>query len=196
MDKISPDINQMIKDEADIILYKEELFTLLSKYGVPYITGSYALNLMTWRDLDIYIQKENMNEAEFFQLGAEINKRYQPVKMSNRNERITQTKGLPFGLYWGVYFGNERQGAWKIDIWAVDQKECRRLLKFCDDIAAKLTPLSKQIILTIKSVCWQDPEYRRSYTSTDIYEAVLDKGITTLEEFRTNLQIKAGANMK
>jgi hypothetical protein len=193
MDKRIPDINQLIKDEADDILYRQELLTILSKYGVPYITGSYSLNLMTWRDLDIYIQKDNMNEAEFFQLGAEINKRYQPVKMSYRNERITQTKGLPFGLYWGVYFGNERKDAWKIDIWAVNENECGRLLKFCDDIAAKLTPSSTQNILTIKSNCWQDPDYRRSYASSDIYDAVLEKGITSLEEFRSYLIGKSNA---
>ena len=191
MDKAIPDINQLIKDEADDILYGQELFAILSKYGVPCITGSYALNLMTWRDLDIYIQKDNINEAEFFQLGAEVNKRYHPVKMSYRNERITQTKGLPVGLYWGVYLGNERKGAWKIDIWAVNENECRQLVKFCDDIAVKLTPSTTQIILTIKSNCWQDPEYRRSYTSSDIYEAVLDKGITTLEEFKAYLKAKA-----
>jgi hypothetical protein len=190
MNKTMPDINQQIKDEADDILYNQGLFAILSKYGIPHITGSYSLNLMTWRDLDIYIQKENMNENEFFQLGAEINKKYHPVKMSYRNERITQTEGLPLGLYWGVYLGNERKGAWKIDLWAVDENECYHLVKFCDDIALRLTTLSKQIILTIKSGCWQDPEYRRSYTSSDIYHAVLDNEVTSLEEFRSYLKMK------
>ena len=191
MHKTIPDINQLIKKEADDILYNKELFSILSNYGIPYITGSYSLNLMTWRDLDIYVQKDNMSEADFFQLGAEINKRFSPMKMSYRNERITQTKGLPVGLYWGVYFGNERKDAWKIDIWAIDEKECHRLLKFCSDIAAKLTSLSKKIILNIKSYCWQDPQYRRSYTSKDIYEAVLDQGITNLEEFKEYLKVGA-----
>ena len=187
-----PDINQLIKSEADDILYRQELFSMLSRYGVPYITGSYALSLMTWRDLDIYIQKEDMSEVDFFRLGAEMNKHFHPVKMNYRNERIAQTQELPTGLYWGVYFGNERKDAWKIDIWAVDEKECRKLLKYCDDIAVKLTPLSKQTILTIKSHCWQDPEYRRSYTSKDIYAAVLDHGITNLEEFNIYLQTRLG----
>ena len=185
------DTNQQIKKEADDILYRQELFSIISGYGIPHITGSYALNLMTWRDLDIYIQKENMTEAEFFQLGAAINLQFRPVKMSYRNERITKTKGLPHGLYWGVYLGNERKDAWKIDIWAVDEKECQRLLKFCNEIAARLTPISVKTILGIKSICWQDSEYRRSYTSSDIYEAVLVHGITGLKEFRNYLQIKS-----
>jgi hypothetical protein len=190
MDKIAGDINQQIKQEADDILYTQGLFGMLSKYGKPFVTGSYVLNLMTWRDLDIYLQKENMGEEEFFKLGTELNDRFHPEKMSYRNERIKQTQGLPAGLYWGVYFGNERKGAWKIDIWAVDEKECRQRINFCDDIAARLDPFSQKKILAIKSYCWQDPEYRRSYTSNDIYKAVLDKGVANLEEFKIYLQTK------
>lgn len=182
------DINKLIRKEAEDILFANGLLSVLKKYGTPHITGSYALDLMTWRDLDIYIETENISEQKFFTLGSEINSRFNPVKMSYRNERIIQTQGLPVGLYWGVYFGNERKGAWKIDIWAVDAQECGQRIKFCDDIAQRLTPLSRQIILAIKSQCWQDAEYRRSYSSNDIYEAVLDNGITTIEDFRKYLK--------
>lgn len=178
------DINNLIRKEANDILFANGLLTVLKNFGTPHVTGSYALNLMTWRDLDIYLETESINEKIFFELGAEVQNLFNPVKMSYRNERITQTRGLPVGLYWGVYLGNEREGAWKIDIWAVDTQECRQRLQFCDDIARRLTPLFKQIILEIKSKCWQDPAYRRSYSSNDIYEAVLDKGITTFEDFR------------
>ena len=184
------DINNLIRKEADDILFANGLLSILKRSGTPHITGSYALGLMTWRDLDIYIETENISEENFFDLGAEINSLFNPVKMSYRNERITQTQGLPVGLYWGVYLGNERKGAWKIDVWALDARECRQRIKFCDDIAQRLAPLSRQIILTIKSQCWQDPEYRRSYSSNDIYDAVLDNGITTIEDFRKYLMRK------
>jgi hypothetical protein len=184
------DIDDLIRKEADDILFANGLLSVLKNFGTPLITGSYALKLMTWRDLDIYLETENISEKVFFALGVEIHNRFNPVKMSYRNERITQTQGLPVGLYWGIYFGNERKGAWKIDIWAVNAQECRQRLQFCDDIAQRLTPLSRQIILDIKSQCWQDPEYRRSYSSNDIYEAVLDKGITTIENFRKYLKSK------
>lgn len=180
-------INNLIRKEAENILFANGLLFLLKKYGNPQITGSYTLGLMTWRDLDIYIETENISEENFFELGAEINSLFNPVKMSYRNERITQTQGLPVGLYWGVYLGNERKGGWKIDIWAVDAQECRQRIKFCDDIVQRLTPLNKQIILDIKSQCWKDPGYRRSFSSNDIYKAVLDKGITTIEGFRKYL---------
>lgn len=178
------DMNSRIRKEADEILYDKGLFAMLKDFGKPHITGSYALNLMTWRDLDIYLETENITVENFFRLGTEINNRFTPVKMSFRNERITQTRGLPAGLYWGIYFGNERKGAWKIDLWAVNTDECRQRLQFCDDIAAKLAPSSREIIMAIKSACWQDPEYRRSYGSKDIYDAVLYEQVKTLAEFR------------
>src|SRR6266496_2697553 len=186
------DINNLIRKEADIILYEKGLLQILKSYGTAHITGSYALNLMTWRDLDVYLETGNMTEENFFKLGAEINAVFNPVKMSYRNERITKTKELPVGLYWGIYLGNEREGAWKIDLWAVDKRECGQRIKFCNEIAAKLTSSSREIILAIKSECWQDPEYRRSYGSKDIYEAVFSEQVKNIHEFKEFLKTKMG----
>jgi hypothetical protein len=184
------DISNLIRKEADGILYEKGFLSMLERFGTPHITGSYALNLMTWRDLDIYLEIESISAENFFVLGAEINRLFKPVKMSYRNERISRTDGLPVGLYWGIYLGNERKGAWKIDLWAVDANECRQRIKFCDDIATKLTPISREIILAIKSECWRDPEYRRSYSSKDIYETVLSNQVKNIEEFKQFLNPK------
>src|SRR5689334_17744917 len=113
--------DQLIRNEADEIIYKKGLHKILSAFGHPHYTGSYALKLMTWRDLDIYLQYENISEEKFFELGAEIVASFQPVKMSFRNERLARTQGLPPGLYWGIYLGDEKAGAWKIDIWAMNE---------------------------------------------------------------------------
>ena len=182
------DLNLLIKKEADEILFEKGLFSILSSIGKPHISGSYALDLMTWRDLDIYLQSDNIPEADFFALGSKICTALTPVKMSFRNELIGKTKNLPAGLYWGIYLGNERAGAWKIDIWAVNSSECQRLIEYCTDIKQKLTPATSLQILKIKSDCWQDPEYRRSYNSTDIYTAVIEKKITDIERFKIYLK--------
>jgi hypothetical protein len=183
-------INQQIKNEADYILTEKGLLHLLTKYGTPHISGSYALNLMTWRDLDIYLESENITEVDFFRLGGEIATLFNPVKMSFRNETIAKTPGLPSGLYWGIYLGNERNGAWKIDLWDVNSIEYQRLLQFCMAVQEKLTPEKTLQILNIKSQCWQDPAYRRSYVSMDIYKAVLDNKITDIQGFRDYLKFK------
>lgn len=125
-------LNSLIKKEADEILFEKNLFSILSSFGTPHISGSYALNIMTWRDLDIYLQVENISEMDFFVLGGKMCTAFKPVKMNFRNELIAKTKNLPTGLYWGIYLGNERTGAWKIDIWAVNASECQRLIKLSE----------------------------------------------------------------
>jgi hypothetical protein len=179
--------NDLIKKEADELLAGKGLIDLLKQFGIPHITGSYSLDLMSWRDLDIYLEADNITESVFFELGEKIVSIFQPLKMSFRNERLAQTKGLPAGLYWGIYLGNERAGAWKIDIWAVGSEECKKLLGYCNAILGQLTEEKRRYILEIKSKCWQDPEYRRSYSSADIYRAVLEKGITTYEGFKSRI---------
>jgi hypothetical protein len=177
-------LNEQIKHEADQLIYRKGLDKILQQYGRPHISGSYELNLMTGRDLDIYLEVTEFSERDFFLLGADLSAALQPVKMHFRNELIARTNGLPLGLYWGVYLGDERAGAWKIDIWCVDAEECRRLLNFCKAVKEKLTPGTAGDIMTIKSQCWSDPQFRRKYTSADIYNAVLKKGIRTVEDFR------------
>ena len=181
-------LNSAIKAEADEIFLNHGLLDILNSFGTPHITGSYALGLMTWRDLDIYLQVDNFSQTDFFKLGGKISAAFNPVKMSFRNELIAQTKGLPTGLYWGIYFGNERAGDRKVDIWAVSATECRRLIQYCTAIQQKLTPETISKILNIKSQCWQDPEYRRSYSSADIYDAVLEKNVSSIESFRKYLK--------
>lgn len=181
-------LNQLIKGEADAILNEQGLRSVLNQYGSAHITGSYALDLMTWRDLDIYLETDSIHVTEFFILGSKIASILKPVKMSFRNEIMGQTKGLPVGFYWGVYLGDERNGAWKIDIWAVDTAECKRLITYCTVIKQKLTPTLSHHIRDIKSQCWKDPGYRRDYISTDIYQAVLENNITGIEEFKHYLK--------
>lgn len=182
------DINAIIKNEADSMLFEKGLIDILSSFGTPYVHGSYLLDLMTWRDLDIYLQVENFSITDFFMLGEKICHSFEPLKMSFRNELKGKTQGLPNGLYWGVYLGNERAGAWKIDIWAVNQLECQNLLKYCHIIKQKLTPEFARRILEIKSACWRDAEFRRVYSSSDIYTAVLDNNVTTIDGFKNYIK--------
>lgn len=183
-------LNEQLHEEADDILNKKGLRKILGQHGIIHITGSYSLGLMTWRDLDIYLENETLTEQKFFDLGKDIVSLLHPLKMSFRNEQIAKTKGLPIGLYWGIYLGDEKKGSWKIDIWGLSSKECEQRLEFCNKIAERITHDSKMKILEIKSVCWMDPLYRKFYTSNDIYTAVLEKHVHDVESFKLYLQDK------
>jgi hypothetical protein len=176
--------NKEIKNEADDILFNKGIDVLLKKYGQPYYSGSYAMDLMTWRDLDIYLQVKHLDLAPFYDLGKEAGLLLKPVKMTFRNETIVHTPGLPNGFYWGIYLGNERKGSWKIDIWMMEEDECQKRVQWCEQLASKMSKEQKEIIIDIKSQCWEDPHYRKNFHSTDIYDGVMKHGIRNISEFR------------
>ena len=179
-----------IIEEATDLLENKGLRTILEKYGTVLPTGSYALDLMTWRDLDLYLISDRLLSADFFSLGAEINTLLNPVKMFFRNELLGKTKGLPIGLYWGIYLGNERDGAWKIDLWCVSEEEAAKRHRFCIEIDKKLNPRNRPIIRELKERCWKNKHYRKTFYSTDIYDAVFEHGISTFEGLKNFINSK------
>ncbi|MCW4019941.1 MAG: hypothetical protein NWF14_01745, partial [Candidatus Bathyarchaeota archaeon] len=84
-------LNSAIISEANTILHDYGLLDILGKYGNPILQGSYSLNLMTWRDLDILLEMEEINIKDFFALGLEIATKLKPRRMSFRNELVGKT---------------------------------------------------------------------------------------------------------
>jgi hypothetical protein len=177
------DLDAALHAEADDLLGRRGLTDLLSRAGPVHVSGSYALRLMTWRDLDIYLEAPAITVSEFFALGGRITELLDPWKMFFTNNRARSDVTYPPALYWGIRLGDIREGAWKIDLWAMDSAVCRSALENCDRIAARLTPESRQVILALKAQLWHHPAYRDTITSTMIYDAVLDQGVTDLDAF-------------
>ena len=179
---------EALRREGRRLLDETGLLALLSAYGRPHPTGSFVLDLMAWRDLDIELVAEALTVERFFDLGREIATRLKPARMSFRDERIMETPGLPNGLYWGIYLPEPE--AWKIDLWAVDQAEQDRRSPYAAWVQNALTAESRRTILEIKSAVWNDPGYRRAYSSKDIYDAVLSEGVADLTGFLGYLRSK------
>ncbi len=187
MDEDLIKLDEAIRAEADGMLDSQGLRKLLGEYGKVHIAGSYALRLMVWRDLDIYLEADDLSLSAFFDLGGKIAASLEPVWMSFRNHRL---QPLPTGLqslYWGVRLGDIHQGAWKIDIHAMDSWTCTQQLAGSMQLVARLNEQSRLRILDIKSQCWQLPQFRKEFTSMDIYEAVLDHGVTDMTGFRKHM---------
>ncbi len=165
---------------------------ILSRHGEVHVVGSYALGLMTWRDLDLHVVRDSIQVDDFFVLGGRVASLLKPHRMHFRDETTVRTEGLPRGLYWGVYLGDERAGAWKIDIWLTDRAGFEPIRKYGEALAARLTEHTRGIIVAIKAACWRHPEYRRGFTSADIYAAVLDRGVRDVEGFWKDLQTTKG----
>lgn len=176
-------LNSILMAEANEILHKYGLLHLLNKYGTPIVTGSYSLELMTWRDLDINLEIDKISEADFFELGKEILLTLKPESMHFRNEFIAKTAGLPIGLYWGIYTALRFPKVWKIDLWAMDSPQVTLQQKTLNDLKSKITNDTRPIILMIKNHFCKHPEYRRGFNSMDIYNAVIKKDIKSIKDF-------------
>src|SRR3954468_6024179 len=105
-----------IRKEAGTMLHGQGLLTTAQQFGETFVGGSYFLDLMVWRDLDVYIKAPDVSIADFFALGVEVTERFDAWKSFFTDNRARD----PGGLYWGIRLGDLSEGAWKFDIWAVD----------------------------------------------------------------------------
>jgi len=183
---MSSDLRQQdvrLRQEANTLLTDRGLLALLADYGKVHLSGSYALQLMSWRDLDIYMEAPNITADDYFELGRRIYGLLTPFKMHFNDHREHPLDGGIKGLYWGLYLGDVTREAWKIDLWTFDSATCRNRLIHNEGIRKRLTPETRTAILEIKSQLWNHPEYRKTLTSQMIYDAVLDSGIRDIEAF-------------
>lgn len=183
-----------LQDEAFRVLRDLGLIEKLKKYGLPQIIGSVSLGLMTWRDIDIEVVVKTLQRSFVVEIIA-----YLIEKVKNRvdlvfiDNSLCGRQRMPKGIYLGVkYFPDDlspeetkstSDKLWKIDIWFVTEGSVRT-----KQIQQKLTEEYKKTILGIKNILSRSPKYRKEIFSVDIYEAVLEKGVKNIEEFRTYLQ--------
>jgi hypothetical protein len=175
------ELNEKISNEANYILKDLGLMEILQQYGQPFVHGSYSLNLITWRDLDIYLEDNELSQSKFFDLGKNLSTCLKPSKMNYRNELNGLSPHLPRGLYWGTYTTIVNED-WKIDVWAIDSSQFKQKQKEFAELQSKINETNRATILKIKSNFYQHPDYRKKFFSVDIYEAVFN-GIKSSEEF-------------
>jgi hypothetical protein len=171
--------NTELKKEADLLVLQCGLAELLAIYPAWFIGGSYSYDLMCWRDLDIYVLDPSPNLKQCFEVGYELTLRLAAKKSFFTNN----VGGEPSGLYWGIRLGDVRQGAWKLDLWFIDQIGYQQHAVYSSNMVEKLTPENRAIILRIKEEYWQQACYRDTVSGDMIYRAVIDKGIKTVSEF-------------
>jgi len=145
--------------------------------------------LMAWREMDVHLVREPIDRSAFFALGGRVAALLSPAHALSRRAAWRGLKSAR-GLDWGIQLGEVHQGGWKIDVWATGPRGLGRVQEYCDAIEKQLTESSRLAILKIKSECWRHPEYRRAFSSADIYSAVLDHRIRSVDEFWAHLRQK------
>ena len=170
------------KEKADYFLYECGLLEELKKYGVPHIIGSYRMDMMAWNDLDIDIENEGMSMEKLYRLTAYILEKFHPVWYEAKEEVNAEGKTVWFQGFETLITGE----LWNFDLWFFDKGTITQAEAFCDEIgrcAAEKAGLKEKIIGIKEKLIAGGLYSFEQYTSMDVYKAVLEQGIMTVEDF-------------
>ena len=172
-----------IYEKADDLMYNHGLLKLLKKYGDVHIVGSYRMGIMTWNDIDFYMDKSGLNTQNYYNLTSDIVKEMMP---SCFNGEINIKNGMAF-MGFETKISEER---WNIDIWWKDKAEIDNSLAYANDIVQLIQkrPELKEAVMKIKQELIMRGLYgfdkgKKHYHSKEIYDAVFNEGIVTTEQF-------------
>jgi hypothetical protein len=172
-----------LRSDADLLLRNTALLSLLANYGIVHPTGSYAYDLMTWRDIDLCVATDDLDTQTIFRLGGALAALPHVGSMYYRNEFIMRTPGNPIAVFWCVDFYLPNAEKWKVDILLATPEAVRQVLLPGQQLQGRLTQATREAILRIKGVVCQRPGYRQEFGSRAIYRAVTEDNVATVEEW-------------
>ena len=177
-------ISDLYKETASSFLESSKLLSVLEKYGKIEFEGAYAGNVMLHGDVDIKVIRENdYTQDEMFTILRDIhdtcgnNIRSLFIKADWDDPRLGQQ--FPSGRYIGLktYVNDER---WKFDVWFISEAENTRDRGKLDISKIELSEEQRLKIILFK-------QYRKEHglkvPGQEIYEAVLEEGITNPDEY-------------
>ncbi len=169
-------------EQANRILYDLGLLNELNTYGKPHLIGSVKMDLMAWNDLDIDVENDSMSLEKLHQLTNYILNNFNPTWYEAKEE-INEAGNKVWFHGFEFYLDNE---LWNVDIWFLDKDSIEKSKKYCDDISAKIKENEKlrTAIIDIKQELIKRNLYSfDKYTSMDVYDAVLNNGIKSTDDF-------------
>ncbi|WP_410575604.1 hypothetical protein [Amycolatopsis sp. cmx-4-61] len=160
----------------------------LAELGTPNRVGSAALGLMVRRDLDITVVCAELDEKtadEVARIGAELirHPRVRVVNMRDDTGHWNVDPDYPDGLYLGVKYRSLEGKDWNLDIWFVDEPDRQPDLAHLKSFPAKLDDEARLAILAIKQAWAENAGYGSVVSSVDVYNAVLEHGVRSPEQF-------------
>ncbi|MEV6349717.1 hypothetical protein [Actinoplanes sp. NPDC051851] len=174
-----------LQAEAEAVIADLRLVDLLGKAGEPHRVGSSRLGLMVWRDIDVTVVCEQLDEATVIAIGADLAGHPDVREMVFRKDvgRWNVDPRYPDGLYLRLSYRRDGEQEWKLDVWFVDEPERQPDLGHVRSLPERLTPAARDAILEIKEAWAGRPEYGSAVTSFGIYTAVLDHGVDSVAAF-------------
>lgn len=178
-----------LHNQADKMLKETGIADIFAKYGeISPIGGSYAYGLMVYPDLDMDIMSDQLTKNDFINLVSDLvaTDFVRKVNAVNNVSFTAVLPGMPKGYYIGIEIPFE-EDKWCIDLWMQTHEEAKHFDKEFDDYKAKLSALSQEqvaAVLTIKYHLIRLKKYgKHTFTSANVYDAVLNEGVLSLQDF-------------
>ena len=150
--------------------------------GEVEVAGSVALDLMVWRDIDLYVRLETADAprllASVTRLAAALAAVGQPVsRISYRDEHLEPDPAFPSTP--GLYLGVSTAGGWKIDLWGWDSERYQAQRRRHRELAAALGNADRDLVLRIKDAT----RGCQDHSSVAVYEFALAHAGDTLADY-------------
>lgn len=172
-----------IYEEADRLLYEYGLMDLIKKHGRVFVVGSYQMQVMSWNDLDFYMDRADLNDKNYYSLVTDIIREMMPIRFDGH---LDMDKKAAF-LGVETRISGKR---WNLDIWWKERSEIEEALSRARNMAVCMAerPELKRAVMEIKQELIARRLYgfdkgKKHYHSQEIYEAVFEEGILTPDQF-------------
>jgi hypothetical protein len=175
-----------LKKEAIEIVHELGLFETLEPYGEARLVGSVALDLVVKPDIDIHVHLDGHDVVAATKEIASlliVDKKVKEVRISDYLENDS--------LKIGIDSHSGTLADWSIDIWITSDVSTTGF-EVTDVIKKKLSPENRDAILLIKRSYYEEGQLRDGLSSK-IYKAVLEDGVSGLDEFKEYFDEDLGA---
>jgi len=180
-----------LQTEAVEVIADLDLPSLLGRLGYVEHLGSSVSGLMVWRDIDFAARCRDLTPGRAWDALRPLLARPRLMRLSYRNEtgeRSPTGQAADQRYYFVAYYETAAGDERKIDLslWLSDAP--RPHLAQLDDLRRRLTGEIRLAILWIKDVWHRLPAYPEEVSGADVYDAVLEHGVRTPDEFAAYLR--------
>ena len=182
--------NSLHKKALEII-NELRLVEVLNEFGDVHIVGSVALELMSWPDIDIVVFGQP-DYANFLKVVNSLFHENNIYSLNLQDFRKSIYPERPQGIYCGVKYLEKPETFWKIDIWFLPKSE-DKALKTVQWVKKRIDDKNRELILKIKNEMRIKLKHGTKISGIDVYKAVLENGVKSLNEFRDYLK-KSGSS--
>lgn len=179
---------ESLHTEAYRLIESSQLLKLLhEKFGSSALVGGADFDLMTWRDIDVYVRAERDDLETFVEAAPAMHAAleragYTPLRLTFNDEWARPRGSYGSGYYWGLRISDSADEVWKLDLWGWDKQTYDQKLREHQQLKEALASADRELVLRLKQEAMRLPGFRDTITSHHIYQFVLGDHGTTVEQ--------------